>query len=281
MSYQILCKDSVTGAPTEPTCTNGKLDVNATVSPPEGGATEAKQDAGNTTLSTINGKVPALGQALAAASVPVVLPAAQITTLAAPVLAAGTAVIGSVVCANSGGTATFPTASALSNSSAGNPTTTKIGAVIMGREENGDTLRRVRTTSQNDLYVQPLAIALSTTSRTSGSSYEAQRGVNFGCSPTFVRCFVHPDAVNATRVAAGKSATRFYLLFVNKSSAAANGEAPLGADAIPVEADTCVQVDMSGCSEAFTSGCQVVLSETPHLVTLPGSNYGRFTIIGN
>ena len=276
MSLEILCIDTATSARVTPTCTNGKLDVNATVSPPEGGATEAKQDTGNTILSTINGKVPALGQALAAASVPVVLPAAQITTLAAPVLGAGTAVIGSVVCANSSGTATFPTASALSNASAGNPTTTKIGAVIMGREEYGDTLRRIRTTSQNDLYVQPLAIALSTTSRTSGSSYEAQRGVNFGCSPAFVRCFVSPTATNATT-----GGTTFYLLMVNKSSAAANNDTALGADVFPVVAGTMIQIDMAGCSEAFTSGCQVVLSETPHLVTLPGSNYGRFTIIGN
>lgn len=48
---------------------------------PTGASTGAKQDTGNTSLASIDGKVPALGQALAAASVPVVLPAAQITTL--------------------------------------------------------------------------------------------------------------------------------------------------------------------------------------------------------
>ena len=47
-------------------------------------ATEAKQDTGNTSLGTIKtntDKIPSLGQALAASSVPVVLTAAQITTL--------------------------------------------------------------------------------------------------------------------------------------------------------------------------------------------------------
>lgn len=49
-----------------------------------GGATEAKQEVGNTSLASIDGKIPALGQALAAASVPVVLTAAQLSTLTPP-----------------------------------------------------------------------------------------------------------------------------------------------------------------------------------------------------
>ncbi len=48
---------------------------------PSGASTSALQTTGNTSLSSIDGKTPALGQALAAASVPVVLTAAQITTL--------------------------------------------------------------------------------------------------------------------------------------------------------------------------------------------------------
>lgn len=51
---------------------------------PTGAATSANQLTANTSLSSIDGKTPALGQALAAASVPVVLPAAQITTLTPP-----------------------------------------------------------------------------------------------------------------------------------------------------------------------------------------------------
>ena len=48
---------------------------------PTGAATSALQTTGNTSLSSIDTKTPALGQALAAASVPVVLTAAQLTTL--------------------------------------------------------------------------------------------------------------------------------------------------------------------------------------------------------
>lgn len=48
---------------------------------PTGAATAAKQDTGNTSLSSIDTKLPSQGQALAAASIPVVLTAAQVSTL--------------------------------------------------------------------------------------------------------------------------------------------------------------------------------------------------------
>lgn len=48
---------------------------------PSGAATSALQTTGNSSLSSIDSKTPALGQALAAGSVPVVLTAAQLTTL--------------------------------------------------------------------------------------------------------------------------------------------------------------------------------------------------------
>lgn len=56
-------------------------DISGTVSLPTGAATSALQTTGNTSLSSIDGKLPALGQALAAASIPVVLTAAQLATL--------------------------------------------------------------------------------------------------------------------------------------------------------------------------------------------------------
>jgi len=68
-----------------PLTADGKLDTSASVEAPVGGATSAKQDEQTVYLDAIEGKLPALGQALAAASVPVVLPAAQITSLTAPV----------------------------------------------------------------------------------------------------------------------------------------------------------------------------------------------------
>ncbi len=48
---------------------------------PSGAATSALQTTGNTSLASIDSKTPALGQALAGSSVPVVLTAAQLTTL--------------------------------------------------------------------------------------------------------------------------------------------------------------------------------------------------------
>lgn len=55
-----------------------------TVSPNSGTATSSLQTTGNTSLSSIDTKIPALGQALSANSVPVVLTAAQLTTLTPP-----------------------------------------------------------------------------------------------------------------------------------------------------------------------------------------------------
>jgi hypothetical protein len=48
---------------------------------PTGAATSANQSTANTSLSSIDGKIPVLGQALAAASTPVVLPSAMVTDL--------------------------------------------------------------------------------------------------------------------------------------------------------------------------------------------------------
>lgn len=58
--------------------------VTANLGTLNGAATSAKQDTGNTSVASIDTKTPALGQALAAASVPVVLTAAQVTTLTPP-----------------------------------------------------------------------------------------------------------------------------------------------------------------------------------------------------
>jgi hypothetical protein len=54
-----------------------------------GAATSAKQDIGNTSVASIDTKTPALGQALAAASVPVILPAITVTALTPPAAITG------------------------------------------------------------------------------------------------------------------------------------------------------------------------------------------------
>jgi hypothetical protein len=61
---------------------SGSLTIDASSLPlPTGASTSALQTTGNTSLSNIDTKLPSLGQALAAASVPVVLTAAQLSTL--------------------------------------------------------------------------------------------------------------------------------------------------------------------------------------------------------
>jgi hypothetical protein len=63
--------------------------VPAAGGPGGGDASAANQVAGNASLTSIDTKTPALGQALAAASTPVVLTAAQVTTLTPPAAIAG------------------------------------------------------------------------------------------------------------------------------------------------------------------------------------------------
>ena len=61
---------------------DGSINITSTTLPlPTGASTSALQTTGNSSLSSIDTKTPALGQALAAASVPVVLTAAQLSTL--------------------------------------------------------------------------------------------------------------------------------------------------------------------------------------------------------
>ena len=63
-----------------------------TLTPPAaiaGFATSAKQDTGNASVASIDGKLPTLGQALAAASIPVILPSATIATLTPPAAITG------------------------------------------------------------------------------------------------------------------------------------------------------------------------------------------------
>ena len=78
---------------------------------PTGGSTAALQTTGNTSLSSIDGKLPALGQALAAASVPVVLTAAQITTLT-PLATVAATQSGTWNITNVSGTVSLPTGAA-------------------------------------------------------------------------------------------------------------------------------------------------------------------------
>ncbi len=86
----IIIGDPATNAGVAPVdATNGlAVDVKQSALP-SGAATSAKQDTGNTSIASIDSKFPALGQALAAASIPVILPSATITTLTPPAAITG------------------------------------------------------------------------------------------------------------------------------------------------------------------------------------------------
>ncbi len=73
------------------TVTGGKLDVNATINTAGLATTTTDTNTGTIAGDTtsIDSKTPALGQALAAASVPVILPSATITTLTPPAAITG------------------------------------------------------------------------------------------------------------------------------------------------------------------------------------------------
>lgn len=69
---------------------SGTVPVSAVSLPlPSGAATSGKQDTEIASLASLDSKAPALGQALAAASVPVVLTAAQLSTLTPPAAITG------------------------------------------------------------------------------------------------------------------------------------------------------------------------------------------------
>ena len=93
-------------------CNTGAVVVSSSALP-TGAATAARQDTGNTSLSSIDGKLPALGQALAAASVPVVLTAAQVSTLT-PLSTVAATQSGTWNVTNISGTVSLPTGAATS-----------------------------------------------------------------------------------------------------------------------------------------------------------------------
>lgn len=103
--------DASNGLPVAQQGTWNVTNISGTVSLPTGAATAANQSTGNTSLSSIDGKTPALGQALAAASVPVVLTAAQMTTLT-PLSTVAATQSGTWNITNVSGTVSLPTGAA-------------------------------------------------------------------------------------------------------------------------------------------------------------------------
>lgn len=199
----------------------GTLAVSATVEPPEGGATEAKQDVAIVALASIDGKLPALGQALAAASVPVVLTAAQQSALAAPVLGTGSNTIGAVTAPGaaalaldasvSGLTGKFPSAASPADNAA-NPSVSGIMAFGMGYNPALSQWGRPRIDSS--FYAQVRAAPFAPTTSSRSTSLQIQRTISaFSCTPKRATVFAIADC---------------WVAFFNASSAVADGATPFG-----------------------------------------------------
>lgn len=186
-----------------PITVDGKLDVSASVAAPEGGATSAKQDEQSLYLDSINDKLPVLGQALAAASVPVVLPAAQITSLAP-----------------------FPAASTPSDTIA-NPSTSSVMALSMGYNASLSQWGRARIDSTNYLQVRAHPTAPASSSRS--TALQIQRTIaGFSCTPKCIRAF---------------TATAGWIALFNASSTVSTGATPYGGHIYRVEANQTLVID--------------------------------------
>lgn len=137
---------------------------------PLGASTSALQTSGNASLTSIDSKTPALGQALAAASVPVVLTAAQLTTLTPLTTVAVTqstspwVVSGTVAATQSGAWAVTANAGTNLNTS----------ALAL---ESGGNLASVKTNTDN--------LSLSQGSTTSGQKGNLILGAVTTAAPTY------------------------------------------------------------------------------------------------
>ena len=224
-------------------------------------ATAAKQDAQTTALQSLDGKTPALGQALAAASVPVVLPAAQITSLQAPTAGQGTAAADSLpwpVKPVGGGSALFANAQALGGTLT-TPTATVIGAVIAGYNSGLGRPIVIPVGSTGEPSV--VAKRYPPTSRSGATTLQITR--------TFAAFSATPYALQVWTGRGG------YLALFNKASAPVDGDVPYGGRVWAVDAGDNLQFEFhsrlqwgTGISVAHLS--QVINPDTGVLDTKIG-----------
>lgn len=139
------------------------VSIAGSIALPTGASTSALQTTGNTSLSTIATNIPAQGQALAAASLPVVLTAAQITTLTPP----------TTVTANLG---TLNGAATAANQSTGN---TSLGTIATNTPALGQALAAAS--------VPVVLTALQVTALTPPATVTANQGVPTSGGATIYR----------------------------------------------------------------------------------------------
>lgn len=143
---------------------------------PAGAATSALQTSGNASLTSIDSKTPALGQALAAASVPVVLTSAQLSALVpltsiSASLLTGANTIGAV---NINGTVPVSGTVTATNPSVGTTGSAAPSSSTLVGGSDGTNLRALKTSAAGVLSVDGSAV----TQPVSGTFFQATQPVS-------------------------------------------------------------------------------------------------------
>jgi len=264
----------------------GVLIVDTTGSPStsgggSGGATSALQTTGNTYLSTIAANTPSLGQALAASSVPVVLTAAQITTLTPPssVGITGTVSVSASSLPLPSGAATASN-QATANTSLASIATNTANIPALGQALAASSVPVVLTAAQVTTLTPPTSVGITGSVSVSGLMPAGTDYYNVG---TAVSSNLKASSGNVYAITCSNQTTAlvWFQLF-NKATAPANGDTPVRS--YPVYGATSTapgfiilgQDSLGGSGISFSTGIGWAISSTATTLTLATASATNF-----
>lgn len=259
---------------------DGELRVtgNIAVDVPPGGATEAKQDTGNASLASIDGKLPSLSggrvpvdgsavtQPVSAVSLP--LPGGAATAalqgggMPAALHGGGGLKVGVL---DAAGAEVFPAPTVPAGTNVA-VATTKISARLEGYDSNNSTNRRLECDSSGRQIV-------SSVPKSSPSGFDSSGTAFVGQEASSAAFALHYAIVTAD--AAG------WILLLDKSAAAIDTDAPIGGLSFPIAEGQTIQIGAQGAGVLynFSTKCRLVFSSTQNVVTLGGAHM-RVTVKG-
>ncbi len=277
---------------------------------PTGAATSALQTTGNTSLATIATNTPALGQALAAGSVPVVLPAAQITTLTPPTSvtvtqatgsnlhvdvdsAPTTTVTGTVAATQSGAWSTGRTWSLLNSTDSVNSVQSGTWTVQPGNTANttawlvtgtGGTFPVTGTFWQTTQPISAASLplptgaatsALQTTGNTSLSTISGQLPSALGAQATSASLSIVPATSSTFAISSPVNANSTLSARQTVTGTETNLVAPSNTIGVIVE---CESVNADNLRWGFSNSTSAILSSTLGMLCEPGRDTGYLPI---
>ena len=136
----------------------------------------------------------------------------------------------------------LPDPSTLTNIGSGQPSVSRIGAHIQGREENSNTARSIIVNSLNQL--QTTSYTSETSTQANSTTWQVQRTV-----ASFSSSLKGFEAYN-------RSGAAGFIVFFNASSAVADGASPRGAKVFPIAAGGRVEKEWIR-GQPFTTGIVV------------------------